>query len=163
MHSSEPEIQAHKSSTMWKSLFLLPFSWSGGRGNLPFKLYCLPHGQVYQTLSYTVQQHPLHGVVQRQHLVPSVFCNDHVNQALAGREFSSLAFIFVFPGWIKGIWKDKVAPRGEKEVPDSHRTQWLNCFTDTFSLSDWKAKLYAKPEPPHISHVNGRIFRKTRQ
>lgn len=24
-----------------------------------------------------------------------------VNQALAGREFSSLAFIFVFPGWIK--------------------------------------------------------------
>lgn len=75
------------------------------------------------------------------------------NQAVAGREFSSLAFIFVFPGWIKGTWKDEVNPRGEEEVPGGHRTQGLNCLTDNFSLFSWKAKLYAKSEPPHFSSL----------
>lgn len=84
------------------------------------------------------------------------------NQEVAGREFSSLAFIFVFPGWIKGTWKDEVNPWGEEEVPGGHRTQGLNCLTDNFSLFSWKAKLYAKSEPPHISSLNGRIFGKTR-
>ena len=35
--------------------------------------------------------------LRTQHSLP---CSP-VNQALTGREFSSLAFIFVFPGWIK--------------------------------------------------------------
>lgn len=35
--------------------------------------------------------------LRTQHSLPS----SPVNQALAGREFSSLAFIFAFPGWIK--------------------------------------------------------------